>query len=388
MTTSIPMVSDDIERLRQIPLRLPVGDADVYILAESLLGQRRGERFEQAPTTDTPSTTLSLALARLTAIGLLRFLWSQGSERPARALRPHGERVVVVDVALSGNDDDGAAGGLDLRCSDAWPAAIWRLAKDVMPVIERRRGAGHEPGLQGLGRTERQRLRELLGARATATGDHVAFACAHEHLARLGLPTSFETFIGRGMATASPFAHLYRLDDPDAGTLDAAALLRPPLVRLVELCGPGLGAAWAKALKRSISHSADIDELTARARALSRSLLAFVQAADLATRLDLLEGVVGFLCALPAVLPEDTRPRLVRLPGVVSMADRDRVVTAVAGAFEVLDHVDAVVRTLQSSRFGDERFTEARTVAAILTPLQEARPAIEAARKALTGVVG
>lgn len=388
-TTTSPTMSpvSELDRVRHTPLTLPPGDADVYLIAETLLGHRRGERFEQPPVGDAPSPTLALALARLTPIALLRFLHARGSERPVRVLRARGDTVVVKDGALLDNDDDGGDGTFDLRCQ-LWPMAVFRLTRDLLPLVERRRGAGHEPLLQGLGRTARQRLREGLAAPATATGDHVAFACAHEHLPRLGLPTAFEVFMGRGLAAASPYAHLHRLDDAELPPLDTAALLRPPLVRLLELTGPGLGEGWARSLRRAVAHSADIDELMARSRAFSRALVSLVQALDRAARLDLLEGVVAFLLALPGVLPEDTRARLVRLPGVVTMADRDRVVAAVAGAFDVLDAVDAVTRALAMVRFGDERFVEARTVAAVIAPLQAHRAALDAARRALTGVVG
>lgn len=380
----------DLDRVRHVPLTLGPGEADVYLIAESLLGHRRGEGFEQAPTTSAPSPTLSLALARLSAVGLQRFLLTRGSERPFRVLRRRGERVVVVDGALSGNDDDGADGQLHLRCSERWVGAVYRVARDLMPLVERRRGA-LESTMSGLGRTDRQRLRELMAGDTSTTlgvGDHVAFACAHAHVGRLLLPTSFEVFLGRAFASASAFAHLHRLDDPECGALDVGALLRPPLVRLVELCGPGLATTWRETQRRLVQQAADIDEAVARGRHFGRQLAALVRAMDGAGRLDLLEGVVAFLVDLPTVLPTDTRARLVRLPGVTTMADRDRVVSAVGTVFEVLDIVDEVGRSLADARFGDERFTEARLVAGLLEPLQRQRFALDATRRALTGVVG
>lgn len=391
MTSTGPLDQTlDLDRVRHVPLTLGPGDADVYLVAESLLGHRRGEGFEQPPSSTTPSPALGLALARLTAVGLQRFLLARGSERPARVLRTRGERVVVTDGALSHNDDDGSDGTFDLRCSERWAMGVFRLTRDLMPLVERRRGA-LESTMTGLGRTDRQRLRELFSIDASSTmgtGDHVAFACAHEHVGRLLLPSSFEVFVGRGLALSSSFAHLHRLDDPECGAVDVAALLRPPLVRLVELTGPGLAVTWSQSLRRIVQQGADIDEVVARGRHLGRQLVALVRGLDGACRLDLLEGVVGFLAALPTVLPPDTRARLVRLPGVTTMADRDRVVAAVGAAFEVLDVVDEVARALAATRFGDERFVEARLVAGLLLPLQRERAALDAARRALTGVVG
>jgi hypothetical protein len=392
-TTTTPPPLDqtiDLDRARHVVVTLGPGDADAFLVAESLLGHRRGEGFEQPPSTSSPSPALGLALARLSAVGLQRFLLARGSERPARVLRTRGERIVVVDGALSLNDDDGGDGAFDLRCGARWANGVFRIARDLMPLMERRRG-GVERSLSGLGRTERQRLRELfVGDETTAmgTGDHVAFACAHEHVGRLLLPGAFEVFLGRALAQASPFAHLHRLDDPECGALDVAALVRPPLVRLVELCGPGLSTTWREGLRRIVQHAADVDEVVARGRHFARQLEAFVRGLDGAARLDLLEGVVAFIVALPTVLPPDTRARLVRLPGVTTMADRDRVVTAVGAVFAVLDVVDEVGRALAATRFGDERFVEARLVAGLLEPLRRERTAVDAARRALTGVVG
>jgi hypothetical protein len=380
----------DADRLRHVSIALGPGDADVYLVAEALLGHRRGEGFEQPPASPSPSPALRLALARTTAIGLQRFLLMRGSERPVRVLRRRGERVVLVDGALSENDDDGADGLIDLRCSERWVGGVYRVARDLMPLVERRRGA-LESTMSGLGRTDRQRLRELMAADASTTtqvGDHVAFACAHEHVGRLLLPASFEVFLGRAFATASPFAHLHRPDDPECGALDTAALLRPPLVRLVELAGPGLASTWLEALRRLVQRGTDIDEVVARGRHLGRVLVSFVRALDGAGRLDLLEGVVGFLVALPTVLPPETRARLVRLPGVTTMADRDRVVSAVGAVFEIIDVVDELGRALAACRYGDERFVEARLVAGLLEPLQRERATLDGARRALTGVVG
>jgi|GEM_PF-1442619 len=392
-TTSPRPLPRRVDEVRQAPLSLGVGEADVYLLAESLLGQRRLERFEVAPSSAAPSDTLTLALARLLPVGLLRFIGSQGGERAGRALRRNGQRVDVVDLALSDAVDDVAVDFDDphaftLRVSSAWPTAVWVLATDLMPLVEKRREHTFTSGLAGLGRTDRQRLRTSLPPPATLSGDHLAYACAVDCLPRLGLPTAFETLMARAFAAGSPLAHLYRLDDGELRHLDVDALLRPPLSRSLELLGPGLASSWHRQVRRVLSHSADIDEVIARCTVVSHHLTRLVEAMDRACRLDLLESVVAFLGTLAEAIPAETRGRLLRLPGVTTMADRDRVVAAVAGIFGVVDVVDRVAAGVATARFGDDRFVEARVTAGAMAPLAITRPALEAARRALTGVVG
>lgn len=389
-TTTTPAPLRRLDEARFAPLSLAVGEADVYLVAEALLGQRRTERFEQPPETSSPSATLTLALARLLPIGLLRFIGAQGGERAGRVLRRRGERDVLVDVALG--DDDAFHVDLDdddafsLRVSSAWPTAMWQLARDVMPLVQpQRQDSG---GLRELGPAERHRLLTSSPPPATLSGDHLAYACAVESLPKLGLASRFETVISRGFAAGSPLAHLYRLDDVELRQLDVHRLLQRPLSRSLELLGPGLATAWLRQVRRLLSHAADIDEVVARATGMSRQLLRLVDAMDAAGRLDLLESVVTFLRGLPEAIPAETRSRLLRLPGVTTMADRDRVVGAVGSIFGVVDVVDRVVGTVGSARFGDERFVEARATAGVVAPLAKHRDGIIAARRALTGVVG
>jgi hypothetical protein len=112
-----------------------------------------------------------------------------------------------------------------------------------------------------------------------------------------------------------------------------------------------------------------------------------LQLLDDAGRLDLAGVLVEFACALPAALPVDTRAQLVRLPGVTTMADRDRVVAAVAAAFQIVDDLQRRGQLVADSRYGDDRWTEARVVRGWLQRLVHARASIDAARHALVGDV-
>ena len=173
-TTTTPLRR--LDEARFAPLSLAIGEADVYLVAEALLGQRRTERFEQPPQTPAPSATLTLALARLLPIGLLRFIGAQGGERAGRVLRRRGDRVVLIDVALGDDDafhvdlDDDAA--FSLRVSSAWPTAVWQLARDVMPLVQPR--PHDRGGLRELDPAERHRLLTSSPPAATLSGDHLA----------------------------------------------------------------------------------------------------------------------------------------------------------------------------------------------------------------------
>ncbi len=366
---------------------LLLGEADTFLLLEALCGHRRSERWEAPPTSSQPSATLAFSLARSTGIGLLRFLVAQGAERDDDVLR--GDRR--VSVALSRSDDDDA---FSLAVSSAWPGFIEKLSTTIMPLARRRREV-HREDLVGLGRTERQHLRLALptawrssSSSSLTVGDHLAFAMAVEHVARLGLPEQLQQLVVRSVAATSPLAALYQLDDPELGAVDVASLCRAPLVRAFELTGPGASRAWVRQLEQLRRLSGDGDELVARVSALTTRLRQLLRALDAVGRLDLAGFIADFAAALPTALPIDTRALLIRLPGVAAMSDRDRVVGAVAAVFHVVDDLEALGGAVADSRYGDERWTEAGLVRGWLGRLRSARTAIDASRQALVGAIG
>ena len=383
-TTTTTMTTMPMAVARAARLALPVGDADTLLVLEALCGHRRAEIWEQPPTTATPSPTLSLALARATAVGLLRFIAAQGGERDDEVLRDPVDNPHLAPVALSAD-----AGGLSIVVSLVWAEFIWRLSTTIMPLSARRRQAQRED-LAGLGRTERQHLRTAMPSSSSSLtpGDHVALAMAVEHADRLGLPDALARLLVRSLASASPLAALYQLDDPELGDVDLAVVVKEPVLRAFELVGPGIGRAIARQVDRLRRHSHDADEVVARANALSTRLRRLLALLDTAGRLDLAVVLVDVVIQLPTLLPVDTRATLIRLSGVVAMSDRDRVITAVAGLFTVVDQLDTIGHVVASSRYGDERWHEARLVRGWLQRLREQRPAIETSRQALVGAVG
>ncbi len=421
--------STTVAAIRATPVRLPAGDADVYLLAEAILGRRRSERYEHPPDVDAPSPALRLALARTIPVALLRFVETGGGERDARVLRgdvngPGGRRLIDValsagsdlnddDVASAGDADDadakdgardasGGGGGdggdeanggdgvvdsrFTLRTS-AFPNTIWTLATVALPLFERRRQE-NTLHLQGLGRTDRARLRQGLAEKARLTGDHLAYAAASHHLHRLGLLPAFHAYLARQLAGASPLAQLWLLDDTDLSALDVDALLRPPLSRCLELLTPLLSDVLVATIRRVVTTSQDRTELRLKMAAVVGTLRRLIAAIDGAQRTDLLAIVVGVAASLHQAVPVETRARLLRLPGVVTMADRDLVVSHVAEVFSIVDDVDAVAATVAAARYGDDRAIEARLLPTVMAPLVTHRDAVDAARRALLASVG
>ncbi|HEY1098134.1 MAG TPA: hypothetical protein VGF99_04370 [Myxococcota bacterium] len=382
--TARPMLPT-VAMARAQRLALPVGDADTLIALELLCGHRRGERWEQAPTTKTASATLALALARTSGVGVLRFLVEQGAERDDDVLIA-GKRV---PVALSRQHTP----PISLVTSNAWPDFLWQLSTTILPLAQRRREGGHSD-LVGLGRTERQHLRLALPASWSSSsssitvGDQLCFAMAGEHVVRLGLPDSLEVLVRRALASTSPLCALWQLDDPELGDVDLATLLSSPLVEAMTLCLPGIARAWLRRLDHLLRRSADADALVAHARALSSRLRTLLALLDSHERLDLAGVFVDLAAGLPAVVVADTRERLVRVAGVFSMADRDRVIAAVLGIFDVVDDLVAVGQRVAATRYGDERWAEAAFVRAWLGRLTSSRAAIDEARHQLSGAVG
>jgi hypothetical protein len=221
-------------------------------------------------------------------------------------------------------------------------------------------------------------------------GDHLALAMATTHLKQLELPGVVHDVVATQFARRSALAALYHLDntDIDDDDIDFTALVAPPLVRAFELVAPGLSRTWVPQLLVFRRTMVDAKEVIAGSTAVVRRLRRLLRVLDDAGRFDLAGVFVTFARALPAALPVDTRAQLVRLPGVVTMADRDRVVAAVASGFDVVDDLQRRAEQIAASRYGDERWTEARLVRGWLAELHAARSDIDAARHALMGDVG
>jgi hypothetical protein len=413
-STGLPLsTSTTLSALRWTPLPLDAGDADAYLLAEALLGRRRSERYERPPTGDGPSQALRVAWARLIPIGLLQFIVDGGGERADSVVRGEGERRRLIEVALSADDLDDLEEFDDLDAPDdvdgaedgdgdgntaqqanvfslrtrAFPEAIWNLATVILPLFERQRDGG-VAGFSGLGRTDRARLRGEIVPPARTVGDHLAYAAASHHLHRLALQPAFEAFVARHLAAASPLSRLWLTDNHDLPAVDVDSLVRPPLSRCLELLAPRLATVLTQSIRRVVLQSPDRTELEQRMRALVSTMRRLVAAINAAQRTDLLAIVVGAVANIADAIPTETRGRLLRLPDVVTMADRDRTVAAVAEVFDVVSDVDAVAAEVAAARYGDDRAIEARLLPGVMAPLSARRDDVEGARRALLASVG
>lgn len=414
MPVSRDQAPSDLDEALLAPLALRLGEADVAILAEQLVGKSRGERFQQAPPLPTPSTTLRLAVARVLATGCLRFLLQSGGGRARSVLRNgRRQRGRLWDPALNA--------GFDATFSALPLTLLWDLATVVLPLAERRQETLQRSVLAELTREERRALVRALPKPMTSTAapktaattatattthllDHVFVVLALEHRNSLRLPDVVEEVVRQALIGCSPLAALFYADEavPDGGGTgggkgadDAhigagiAALCAPGPVRLLEVCDGALGDALLKRLRLVWSRSADGADFTRRCARFAGRVRSLVDGLEQNRRLDLLGPVARLVAALPDELPGDARARLVRLPGVTTMSDRDGVVTALNGIVDLALVLDDVRARMQAERYGDDRYEEAQLTLAVLDDvLKPRRDAVTAFARALSGAVG
>jgi hypothetical protein len=392
-TGSLPR---DVDDALAAPVSLALGEADVLLVAERLVGRVRPDRFRVPPSSSsTPSPSLRLAVARTFAVGSLAWLHAAGGHAPRTVLRrpldvgDAGVRDVVSPlrggvVRCTGRLEDAALnvgeGALDLRCSTAPLAFVWDLCVDVLPSASSSSSSSSSSSRAAIPQP----------APAATTGDHVFCALAHEHLGGLDLDGAQQESLARGLRRASALAALWRPEDAahPLAVDDVATVVSPGLVRVLECVEPALSRTWRRAVAQTWSVE-DAAAMEARWRALASSAAAFLRALDAAGRLDLCGPVVAVVSAWAQEAPSDPRPRLLRVPGVATMADRDRLIAAVVAVADLAAAVEDVRGRLLACRFGDDRFDEAR----VALPLLEqhwlpVRPVVEAFVHRLTGRVG
>jgi hypothetical protein len=383
------MIPTDLERALVVPLSLPIGEADVAIVAEILVGKTRGERFMQAPAAAIPSEALRLAVARVLAVGVLRFFMASGGQRARAVLRPDAngigrrQRGRLWDPAL--NVD------LDPAFSPMAFALVWNLSTIVLPLAQKR---AEQSVLIELSRDERKILKKAVTSSAKTAFDHALCALALEHRGGLRLPDVVDDAVRRGLLAASPFCALMLADEPagpgPANDVDVDALCAPGVMRLLEVADDAVAAAFCKRLRHLWSRSSDGKEFIARCQAFVRVLQTLLRALDESMRLDLVGPIARLVANIPEALPHDARARLLQRPGVTTMADRDRTVEALQGICDLALALDDVRARMQDERYGDDRYDEAQLTLRVLDDTLGAkqREAVAAFRRALSGAVG
>lgn len=409
----------------QTTVALDGDDAAIYRVAETLCGGRRPVSVPVVVATEAPATLsppLSLAIARLSAVAALRTAIDAGADRDATILRGPPERRRRAPLALTAFDDTSAgladasapaaiptdddediaattdegddddiietvsSGAFDddslLVMSGMVPRFLARLAVEVLP---RTVSADGQRVVTALGRTDRQALKRLSGPTAKTAGDHLIAWTWSRHLKRLDLNTAWLDALRPILPRISTWVALATLDT--SVPLRGAQCVRGPMLRLIELLGPGLGQSWVDAVDEQLRFAADAEHLAAACRAIHRQLTRVLEALDHHQRLDLLEPLLVFSAALPRLIPDTFRGRLARLPGVRSMAQRDQLIEAVVLLFAVVDAIVDVAAPLRSARYGDDRFLEGQLVRERWESFEPLRPAIAAARHTLLGTV-
>ena len=373
------MIPADVDRALLAPLSLPVGEADVALVAEQLVGKSRGERFLQPPTSPEPSPTLRLAVARVLSIGVLRFLLSSGGDKERAVLRSgRRQRGRLWDAGLNAD----VAAGFSPMAFDL----VWNLGTIVLPLAQQR---AEQSVLIELSREERRILKRAVFSPAQTAFDHAWCVLAMEHRSSLRLPDVVDDVVRRGLLGASPLCALFAPDEVPAADVDVDALCAPALVRLLEVTDVALSAALQRRLRHVWSRSADGAEFITRCQTFTRTVQTLLRALDESARLDLLGPVAALLASIPELLPKDARARLLQRTGVTTMADRDRCVEALQGLCDIALALDDVRFRLQDERYGDERYEEAQLALRVLDDrLTPHRPALAAFTRALSGAVG
>jgi hypothetical protein len=381
----------DVDHALRQPLPLSIGEADVLIVAERLVGRARADRFRAPPSTPSPSPTLRLAIARTLAVGSLAWLHDAGGAQPRTVLRrtdARGRAVrrtgTLTDAAL--NEGEGA---LSLACSQAALNFLWNLCTTVLPQATTTTTSRTTTTTTTT--TESEALPNVDVPPPETTGDHVFFALAHSNLGRLALPARVEQSLASRLRRASPLAALLTPDASGPSTTDRSFVdvVGPGLVRVFECVEPAVTRAWGAAVRSAWENARHADELIARCVALHAAGRQWLQVIDEVGRTDLVAPVVALVTSLVTTLPPDPRSRLLRLPGVATMTDRDRVVAALADVANLAGALDDLRARLLAERYGDDRFEEARITLPLLDErVGPARAAHEAFVQRLTGGVG
>ncbi len=348
----------------------------------TLLGRGRPALVTVAARFDAPRRELLEAGARRIASSVGQFLAFEGGYRERTVLRD-GRRV--SGRVWSPSLGEGFAPRYTLASR-----SLWLNAAASIPTLT---------GLDASPEAARKaaRLAEgLVEATGTASGDWVFYAIAHASVRAFRLTTFDETTLQRRLREGSPLATLLYAEDaaPRESLRDRLRrLLAPESARAVECIEGRLARSWTRRAAQSWEARLAPDELTRRWGNLGVTLHAWLDALDLARRMDLARPLLGFAKQLVrgplSEGGEAVRDALTRAPGLRSIRDRDALLAAVSSVADVGARLLRRREELAGERYGDERYEEAqvylRDADAALTP---SRRKVEGVARALSGVLG
>ncbi len=333
-----------------------------------------------------PSESLSRAATERMAAYAHRVLLQGGGQRHRTVLR-QGRRV--AGRLWNADLNDGFTLTFTRACHDAWLGTVRALPEASSMTWTNAQA-------DGFGR--------FVPTRRTATGDWVVYALAARHLGdQVSALREARRGYTRMLAAGSPLARLMVLrsvsdtarSNPTpkraadrSGAARFSALFDPSAVRLIECLESFIVGHWRSLVTR---HSQQPGAFWAPA---GETLSAFVDAADIAERLDLTRGVMTLLVALSTeVLPEEperVRRRFMHSLDVGARAGERRA--ALAGVAAVL----ATGRRLRDLRegvagvgYGDPRYEEIQIFKGNYDELLAPHlPRIDHLIRLLTGAIG
>lgn len=347
-----------------------------------LLGRARGAVVTAPAKFDSPRPAFVAAGARRIARSVGQYLSLEGGYRERTLLRD-GRRA-------SGRVWSPSLGAGFAPRYTAASRSLWLGAAATLPTL-----AGLDASSDAVRKASRG-LASLVETAATASGDWVFYAIAHEAIRAFRLTATDEQTLQTRLREGSPLATLLFAESDAARDVMQGRfrrLLARDAVRVVECVEDRLARAWFRRASQVWASRLSPEALTRRWSALSVTLNAWLDAIDEARRMDLARPLITLVDGLVrgpfSVGGEAVRESLAKTSGLRSLRERDALIAAVAGVTDVGVRLLRRREELAGERYGDERYEEAqvylRDADLTLTP---SRRAIEGTARSLSGVIG
>lgn len=359
---------------------LSLSEGNALRILEALLDPEQRRYPNVVARVERPSPALlALAKDRLSKT-CARYLLANGGWREGSFLRD-GQRVTgrLWDAPL--ND------GFSLRFT-ALSVQFWLGAA---------RGFAQLTGSQGTGRYRRKMLSEILPAEAPPgdTGDWIVFALAAQSLPKFQLSQDPAEVLGKRLRASSPLLALLELwtDVNEADTLARLRLLVAPSgARIVECLDERLSIAWGTQLRRAYELPQTAALVSAQVSVSVGVLAVYLRALEEAKRLDLAGPLLRTISYATTRLFADPRAiweRLLRLPGIATLRQRDELVRPFVRLSELGLRLARLRSELAASGYGEPRYPEAQRYLRLFDEqLAPSLGAVEALNQAFSDTLG